>query len=531
MNRDESIKLWLQGKDAWNEWAQARLDERKALEEAANWDAKKDFSGRLEGQNQTTKDWILKANVNFINLHVYNIDFKNFIFPNEVDFSNTIFNGDADFIDTTFSGYANFGFTTFSSYADFKSAKFNGSAYFGSAAFSGDAYFGSATFSGVAYFYYAKFSSSVNFISAAFGDYAYFMVAKFSNSVDFISATFGGNASFSSAAFSGNTYFSSAAFSGYAYFGSATFSGYAGFDSATFSGDANFGSATFSDDANFISAIFKGHTYFNKNKGNKNCLFEKTASFNSAHFKKQISFKQAIFKDIANFASITSDKSFNLLQTDFTLVPDFTEAAFHAPPVLDEIKIAEPLLKRPCNWNGEHKDPRKMCKSSKFTWPIANDPTDTRKYRALAKMAAEAKDYQNEMQFFADEQRCRRFWHDKPFGKGMGRFWFGLVYEKASDFGRSFLRPAIGWLGVFIAFAVYYGLTTKTVSSLWDPIYLSLRHGLVISGLTRNDHMKSISEQMYSADLPAFAFIAQTFISAVFIFLLLLAIRNQFKIR
>ena len=39
MTRDETIALFLQGREAWNAWAEAMLAERKALEEAGEWDA------------------------------------------------------------------------------------------------------------------------------------------------------------------------------------------------------------------------------------------------------------------------------------------------------------------------------------------------------------------------------------------------------------------------------------------------------------------------------------------------------------
>jgi len=67
MDRDESIKRFKQGNDAWNEWAQECLDERKKLEETGQWDAKTDILGRLKGQNQATIEWITKANVDFRN--------------------------------------------------------------------------------------------------------------------------------------------------------------------------------------------------------------------------------------------------------------------------------------------------------------------------------------------------------------------------------------------------------------------------------------------------------------------------------
>jgi hypothetical protein len=36
MNRNETVALFLQGKDAWNAWAEKMLTERKAFEEAGH---------------------------------------------------------------------------------------------------------------------------------------------------------------------------------------------------------------------------------------------------------------------------------------------------------------------------------------------------------------------------------------------------------------------------------------------------------------------------------------------------------------
>ncbi|HHI82667.1 MAG TPA: hypothetical protein ENJ99_05895 [Rhizobiales bacterium] len=161
---------------------------------------------------------------------------------------------------------------------------------------------------------------------------------------------------------------------------------------------------------------------------------------------------------------------------------------------------------------------------------------ETRKYRALGKMADEARDYLNEMEFFARQQLCNRFWNDRPGGRNAGRFWFTVFYHFFSDFGRSFARPAISWIATTIAFAVYYALAAKDSWHWWqnlsDPFYLSFRHGLIISGLARNDYLKHVLDSMYyPGNLPGFAMIAQSTISAIWLFLLLLALRNQFKIR
>ena len=43
MNRDETVALFLQGREAWNAWAEKMLAERKALEAAGAGERKADY--------------------------------------------------------------------------------------------------------------------------------------------------------------------------------------------------------------------------------------------------------------------------------------------------------------------------------------------------------------------------------------------------------------------------------------------------------------------------------------------------------
>ena len=112
----------------------------------------------------------------------------------------------------------------------------------------------------------------------------------------------------------------------------------------------------------------------------------------------------------------------------------------------------DPVRLLPRRGNGD-KDPRpfllrgmKACGSS----GIAG------RYRRLRQFAAEAQDYEREREFFAQEMRARRFFLDKPFGKGIGRFWFGWIYGGVADFGRSFARPLVVWALSIPLFALAY---------------------------------------------------------------------------
>jgi hypothetical protein len=115
--------------------------------------------------------------------------------------------------------------------------------------------------------------------------------------------------------------------------------------------------------------------------------------------------------------------------------------------------IADPLSFSP--ENGEHgkSDPR--TRFFRF-FKASSDPEYAARYARLRKIAAETYDYEREREFFAQELRSRRFWHDKPFGRGLARFWIGWVYGGISDFGRSIARPVALWLAAVLVFALVY---------------------------------------------------------------------------
>ena len=61
MTRDETVALFLLGREAWNAWAERMLAQRKALEDAGRWAAEKDFRGDLKPNNDETRAWMEAA--------------------------------------------------------------------------------------------------------------------------------------------------------------------------------------------------------------------------------------------------------------------------------------------------------------------------------------------------------------------------------------------------------------------------------------------------------------------------------------
>jgi hypothetical protein len=87
------------------------------------------------------------------------------------------------------------------------------------------------------------------------------------------------------------------------------------------------------------------------------------------------------------------------------------------------------------------------------------------RWRALKRLAIQGHDTDRELEFHAREVRSQRFAGDWPLPlplwrthvwSGFFRFWFGIFYQIASDFGRSLARPFGFWLAAIVLGAVLY---------------------------------------------------------------------------
>ena len=174
MTRDETVALFLLGRETWNVWAEEMLAERKAMEGDGRWVPPEDDLAEIKPENKETLAWQQKAQADFscchflipgweeteekvdenvglpiklIELEFENIDFSSFKFPGEVWFASATFAGPALFENATFSDDAWFTDATFSSDVLFERATFTGDVLFSNAVFTEAALFKSATFS------------------------------------------------------------------------------------------------------------------------------------------------------------------------------------------------------------------------------------------------------------------------------------------------------------------------------------------------------------------------------------------------
>ena len=433
----------------------------------------------------------------------------------KVDFNGHEFEADAKFDGFRFPGNARFQSTKFMGTAQFDKTEFLGITWFSGAEFFSHAGFSEATI-GPCAFRSAKFRKIADFWNSTFTD----------DKVNFVSVKFSSNAVFDQVKFKGKADFNQMEFKGDALFEGAEFSGRAIFWKAKFSGQTNFRDVTFSRLVIFDEATFSSNVLFDQ------CVFEKPAYFSNSSFKKNASFKA------------TGGKSLFLYKVKFDSVPDFSGAHFEESPLFESV-----------NLDPEHFRETPAQKSD------INLPA---RWRALRRLAVQGHDHEHELQFFKGEIMARRGTQDKWTHS---RFWVGWLYQVLSDFGSSMVRPLLWLIVSLVVFTLFYASQSETsFRQLFaeSPICVPISGGSGAAALSLSIHnavpfatgrpsgqLKQIYACLYSIQeeisptqnrLPAdftpviphtvaFAGIIQFFVSAVLIFLFVLAVRNHFRIR
>ena len=477
MKKEESLALFEKGVRCWNAWADQMLAEKKELEKSGTWEE----SDQLPRAGPV-RSWRMRAEANF-RRHVFGkeLSFCGFRFPGGATFEGATFPRSADFSGAEFCGKAEFAEATFGDVAGFTGTKFGGLAQFFKATFSGRANFAGATFSKDARFDQAKFEDEFHFNQCRCGS--------------FLSLEW-------------------ASIAGRASFWKTEVFGRADCRDVTFSRYLVVRDSTFWDDV----------------------------AFDRCHFREPAYVLDSSFKGKAEFTAV-SGKGLTLTNVEFGQVPNFSAAHFNEAPQFDRVSL----------------EPERFG---------SNGDTDAKaelpeKWRALRRLASQGHDHERELQFFKGEIMARRGTLDKWTGP---RFWAGWIYEVLSDFGHSLIRPLL-WLviSVWMFTGIYLSQSDAEWKQSWEVAAtcangspeaiiaawsLSVHHAVPFSGIGSSGKAEQIYACLYglrASALPdgriepefvavipdgvAFAGAAQFFISAVLIFLFVLAIRNQFRIR
>ncbi len=243
-----------------------------------------------------------------------------------------------------------------------------------------------------------------------------------------------------------------------------------------------------------------------------------TIYFSQVTFEGYVTFRNASFIKSARFDACYVQRKFVVENTIFSSeVPSFDQAHFSEAPSL-----------------------------SSTTYPTQNcfgggSAVALGRYRALRRLAIQGHDYENEGKAFKGEIRSKRGTEHKWYHAA---FWYGLAYDALSDFGRSMSRPSLIWLLSIAVFAAFYlasagklesafaGCATAGAPNYESALIISWKNALPLIGID-SEAEKIARACLYGG--AAYGGIAiqgiQKVWSAVLLFLFLLAVRNQFKIK
>ena len=358
--------------------------------------------------------------------------------------------------------------------------------------------------------------------------------------VDFSYVTFSDKAHFSYATFFSWAIFLGATFSGKAVFLNAKFFAEAFFAGATFSGQVDFNHATFSD------AVFFGGVIFNEE--------HQDISFAGAQFEKQ-----SLFADVKFEAPKSKDTKNKAL---FSIPVDFRQAYFQSTPLVDGFPSdLSQFIK--ANKDTESQfikaDKDKDKKAEQSTELIKYFYTESEsKFRRLKRLAEADNNHLKAAGFYACELYCQRranHWLN-------WRNYSNYIYSWFSGYGLSFVKPFCIWLVILVVAVVgqarvdkeitFKEITFKPPSEVIEiikSVATDERTGFYIAPsfspissinwkyqsevrkrLYPKNEAENLAKGQMSTGIKIIRFL-QSILSMVMLFLMLLALRNRFKIK
>lgn len=396
------------------------------------------------------------------------IDLESFM-----DFSGLEFDDDVSFAGRILIG------------ADFRNATFGRNANFSDAEF-----LGLTSFEGV------KFRCT----NTGLWDGTYFTCSTFHNTVRFNSGEFSYRTRFDGATFRSGAYFRDTKFNPEAYRGRVP-SGYASFEGCRFDGDSDFARAAFGYGVDFAEVEFRDNVKFDR------AIFRNMVRFSNAKFQNTTSFREATFGK----------------------PPKFFETELHEDADFGQVdwKKAEQSY-----WRSKRRDDR--------SGSVEKDADDAvRAWDRLALIMSQREKLPERHEFFRLKMRAQR----QSDGGGLLSL-TNWLFEAFSDYGWSIGRAISCWIGhmalgtfaIVLALAIYPASDGwKIWQVMWDGALVSFANAHAILGLaSEGGYLHSARKNLYDAACVHFVLDAvgtlQAVLGPIFLFLVLLTMRNRFRI-
>ncbi|WP_152630682.1 hypothetical protein [Thalassospira sp. HJ] len=541
MNQEETLALWKQGKEAWNAWAEEMLRRRDDLQKRSELtlDA---FSLEIIGENESTKQWIQAAQA------VFSSEENPTTFSSDIDLDGVIFPFSVSFYCAQIHGSINFSHCVFEHTFKLKKCLINGSINFRESHFKGLFSIDETEIKSECLFFETLFNDSCQIYRSSLCGYVNFNSAEFSDEFRISDCAFLSDSSFCGANFAETADFRDCSFWGAIELNWSTFKSSTSFINCMFSADFELNEVHFQKDF-FLRTIEVGGVFSSqKNEFDDEVVIEDT-TFSSDCSLSYCTFKRSCLLLNVNFGGHSDFKASNFSQglsfhsSEFQFVPDFSQTHFLESPALDGVIIKF--------------SPTQTVKSDESQ----NNTSLVWRYRSLKRIAIQAHDHGKEQEYFAAELKSRRLFIDRPWSF---RWWLNLSFEVFSDYGRSILRPLFSWLISIILFSYLYFLLHLPKGNFWafdegkcvdgngsalkSAVLLSTSKALVFSAASGKEAQElaklclyggnANESSPYSSPLPNHLFhslfyleVTQVIWSSILVFLILLGIRNHFKLK
>lgn len=241
-----------------------------------------------------------------------------------------------------------------------------------------------------------------------------------------------------------------------------TFKKYTNFSRSFFNVAVIFDKCRFEDVVNFRDAIFSAQTEFTKDLFNKyvnfsNVIFKDVAIFESVEFKSNIDFLKTSFHSSCRFHNrFDKEKRIWSQETTFGGSTDFENAVFKNVGHFERVKF----IKYVPSFLGADTAATRLEFSNDGYFP-ASDLSEraVKRYGHLKRLSDEHGQTDQALMFNALELNAKA---KLPDANILFKF-FTWLYEKASNYGRSFAKPLF-WYGVLICLSAMFAMIYSTYS-------------------------------------------------------------------
>jgi len=467
------------GVDIWNNW----------IRTTCNPDFLSNYGVALTPRlSESETSQILGATGTNLLLSASDIDFSGFEFKTLVSFSNFILPN------------CNFYGAVFREEAIFTQARFLGDANFTQAEFVGRARFNNAEFCGTAHFQEAKAKATIDFSGTRFLDYVDFHGFSFEGSAHFRSTQFHLGADFSNSWVGKHAIFERANFQSPTEFKNINVAGYARFDRAEFGGPVSFENGNFAENIRF-----------------NECKFFSDSNFSAARFHAEIDFSNATFMARTDF-----------IETLFNEAPLFHQSALHQDTsflgMVAKYRALDPSSRSLQMWDRRARAWRTL--KQKMNEVHAHD--EERRFFALES------DAKSHLESFFSRRLTWAYASISHFGWSILRPFYALVATYALSFGayllfmRDDLAPSLAKISYFLT----SGGDVLNISVLGQLLAFTATGSIPLFG--HKDLAESYLNSLFHEQIHFLIYaisVIQGILSAIFIFLMLLAIRNRYRIK